>query len=126
MIDAALAVGPGMDPVLAAPGPARAREPVVLWRAGFVAADAQSVARSDGRVGCWRRGTGTHPLDWAESRSGASLWLCTFARTAGARAFDERHGFAAEAHGLEPTWPLGDVHDRWGAKVRHAAAGADG
>jgi GNAT superfamily N-acetyltransferase len=92
--------------------------------AGFIAADAESVAQLHVRVGCWRRGIGTCLLDWAKSQSGGSLWLYTFARNAGARAFYEHHGFVAEAHGFEPTWQLEDVRYRWVAGVRPALPGA--
>ena len=80
---------------------------------GFVAASAESVAQLHVRVGFQRRGIGARLLGWAKERSGGSLWLDTFARNLGARAFYERNGFVAIAHGFEPMWQLEDVKYRW-------------
>ena len=80
---------------------------------GFVAASRESIAQLYVRTGCQRSGVGTRLLDWAKAQSQGSLWLYTFARNRGARAFYERHGFVAIAHGFEPTWQLADVKYRW-------------
>ena len=80
---------------------------------GFVAASSESVAQLYVRVGCQRQGVGTMLLDWAKAQSCGSLWLYTFAQNAGARAFYERKGFVAVAHGFEPVWRLDDVKYRW-------------
>lgn len=80
---------------------------------GFIAASTESIAQLHVRVGFQRRGIGTQLLVWAKERSGGSLWLYTFARNAGARAFYERNGFAAIADGFEPVWQLDDVKYRW-------------
>lgn len=85
---------------------------------GFVAASAESVAQLYVRVGFQRQGIGARMLGWAKERSGGSLWLMTFARNRGARAFYERNGFVAIAHGFEPMWQLEDVKYRW---VREAS-----
>ena len=82
---------------------------------GFVAASAESIAQLHVRIGFQRRGIGTHMVDWAKRQSAGSLWLYTFARNHGARAFYEQQGFAAIAHGFEPTWQLADVKYRWQA-----------
>ena len=81
--------------------------------AGFVAASPESVAQLYVRLGFQRRGIGRQMLDWAKDQSDGSLWLYTFARNAGARAFYERNGFVAVAHGFEPTWQLDDVRYEW-------------
>ena len=80
---------------------------------GFVAASAESVAQLYVRVGCQRRGVGTQLLTWAKERSNGTLWLYTYAQNRGARAFYERHGFVAIAHGFEPTLRLEDVKYQW-------------
>ena len=80
---------------------------------GFVAASPQVVAQLYVRAGLQRRGIGTQLLEWAKAQSDGSLSLYTFARNAVARAFYERHGFVAVAHGFEPTWQLEDVQYRW-------------
>jgi ribosomal protein S18 acetylase RimI-like enzyme len=81
--------------------------------AGFVAADAQSVAQLYVRVDLRGRGIGPCLLAWAKSQSSGSLWLYTFARNTAARAFYERHGFVVEARGFEPMWQLDDIRYRW-------------
>jgi ribosomal protein S18 acetylase RimI-like enzyme len=81
--------------------------------AGFVAASRESVAQLYVRVGLQQQGVGTRLLDWAKSNSGGSLWLYTFARNGVARAFYEKNGFAAVAHGFEPFWQLEDVKYEW-------------
>lgn len=53
------------------------------------------------------------PMCWAKSGSHGHLCLYTFARNARARAFYEKHGFRAVAHGFEPTWHLDDVRYEW-------------
>ena len=80
---------------------------------GFIAASSEWIAQLYVRIGFQRRGIGGELLAWAKQRSGGSLWLYTFARNAGARAFYERNGFLAVAHGFEPTWQLDDVKYRW-------------
>ena len=80
---------------------------------GFVVAPAESVAQLYVRVDCHRQGNGTVLLDWAKTRSSGRLWLYTFAQNSKARAFYERHGFQATAHGFEPHWNLADVRDEW-------------
>lgn len=82
---------------------------------GFVAACPESVAQLYVRVGWQRRGIGTRLLTWAKSQSAGSLWLYTFARNHGARAFYARHGFVEVEHGFEPTWQLDDVRLQWSA-----------
>ena len=80
---------------------------------GFVAASAESVAQLYVRVGFQRRGIGAQLLAWAKMQSRGSLWLYTFAQNTGARAFYERNGFVAIAHGFEPNWQLDDVKYQW-------------
>jgi GNAT superfamily N-acetyltransferase len=80
---------------------------------GFVAASAQSIAQLYVRVGFQRQGIGARLLHWAKEQSSGSLELYTFARNAGARAFYERNGFVAVAHGFEPHWQLDDVKYQW-------------
>jgi GNAT superfamily N-acetyltransferase len=80
---------------------------------GFVAATPDSVAQLHVRLGYQRRGIGTGLLDWAKSRSSGSLWLRTFARNHGARAFYERNGFVAVAFGFDPEWRLAHVRYEW-------------
>lgn len=82
---------------------------------GFVAASAESIAQLYVRIGYQRRGIGTAMVEWAKRQSAGSLWLYTFARNLGARAFYEQQGFVAIAHGFEPTWQLADVKYRWPA-----------
>ena len=82
---------------------------------GFVAASRESVAQLYVRVGCHHRGIGTRMLDWAKDQSDGSLWLYTFARNRGARAFYARHGFREVAYGFEPSWQLDDVRLEWRA-----------
>ena len=80
---------------------------------GFVAASAESVAQLYVHVGYQGRGIGTQLLTWAKERSNATLWLYTYARNLGARAFYERHGFVAVAHGFEPILQLEDIKYQW-------------
>ena len=88
---------------------------------GFIAASAESVAQLYVRVGCQRRGIGTQLLAWAKERSIGHLWLFTFARNLGARAFYERNGFVAIAHGFEPMWQLEDIKYQWKVGTHNAA-----
>jgi ribosomal protein S18 acetylase RimI-like enzyme len=63
-----------------------------------------------------RRGVGTALLHRARERSPVELRLFTFQRNAPARAFYERHGFAAVAFGVSPAPELEpDVEYRWTA-----------
>ena len=82
---------------------------------GFLASNDAWIAQLYVRVGCQRQGIGTRLLDLAKAGSAGSLRLHTFERNQGARAFYERHGFRAIAHGFEPTWQLADVTYLWGA-----------
>src|SRR5688572_5848094 len=81
--------------------------------AGFVAANPESVSQLYVRRGLQRAGIGTRLLDWAKAQSAGSLWLYTFARNTGARAFYEKHGFTVAARGFEPTWQLDDLRYEW-------------
>lgn len=85
---------------------------------GFVAASRESVAQLFVRVGEQRRGIGRAMLDWAKAQSDGSLWLYAFARNTGARAFYEREGLVAVAHGFAPHWQLEDVEFHWRAHAR--------
>jgi GNAT superfamily N-acetyltransferase len=80
---------------------------------GFVAATPESVSQLYVRVGFARRGIGTLLLDWAKQHSSGRLWLYTFARNTGARAFYEKNGFVPVAFGFEPNWKLDDVRYEW-------------
>ena len=80
---------------------------------GFVAASPESIAQLYVRGDFQRRGVGTQLLSWAKQHSSGSLWLYTFARNVGARAFYERRGFTATAYGFEPNWRLDDVKYEW-------------
>lgn len=80
---------------------------------GFVAATSCSVAQLHVRRGFQRRGIGRHLLEWAKGQSSGSLWLYTFARNAGARAFYERNGFRIVSRGFEPHWQLEDIKYEW-------------
>lgn len=84
---------------------------------GFVAASPNSIAQLYVRRGFQRRGIGTRLLAWAKAQSAGTLWLHTFARNAGARAFYERHGFEIVARGHEPNWKLDDLRYEWSANT---------
>jgi GNAT superfamily N-acetyltransferase len=58
----------------------------------FVADSIHSIAELYGRVGFHRRGIGTQLLSWVTEHSGGTLWLYTFSRNLGARAFYEYQG----------------------------------
>ena len=63
-----------------------------------------------------RRGIGTALLQKAHEQSPVELRLFTFQRNAKARAFYEKHGFAAVAFGVSPAPELEpDVEYRWSA-----------
>lgn len=83
---------------------------------GFVAASTTSISQLYVRKGFHRRGIGSQLLEWAKNQSSGSLWLFTFERNAGARAFYERHGFKVVARGFEPTWKLNDIKYEWSSK----------
>jgi ribosomal protein S18 acetylase RimI-like enzyme len=85
---------------------------------GFLAASPASVAQLYVFRGHQRRGIGTQLLERAKAASAGSLWLYTFARNARARAFYEKHGFRAVAHGFEPTWQMDDVRYEWMRALR--------
>jgi ribosomal protein S18 acetylase RimI-like enzyme len=93
---------------------ARADDAIV----GFVAASPASIAQLQVRVGWQRQGLGTRMLEWAKAKSHGHLWLYTFARNARARAFYEKHGFRAVAHGFEPTWKMDHVRYEWTRPMR--------
>ena len=80
---------------------------------GFVAASATSISQLYVRKGFHRRGIGSRLLEWSKHQSSGSLWLFTFERNAGARAFYERHGFKIVARGFEPMWKLNDLKYEW-------------
>jgi GNAT superfamily N-acetyltransferase len=82
---------------------------------GFVAATPTSIAQLYVRKGFHRRGIGSQLLRWAKEQSSGSLWLYTFARNAGARAFYERNGFRIISLGHELEWDLDDVKYEWTA-----------
>ena len=82
---------------------------------GFVAATRDSVSQLYVRVGWQRGGIGRRLLGWAKAQSNGSLWLHTFERNAGARAFYEREGFVIAARGHEPSWDLADIRYEWSA-----------
>ena len=61
-----------------------------------------------------RKGVGTQLLRHAREHAKADLRLYTFQRNAAARAFYERHGFAAVAFGVSPAPESEpDVEYRW-------------
>jgi GNAT superfamily N-acetyltransferase len=80
---------------------------------GFVAATPTSVAQLYVRAGYHRQGIGSRLLAWAKEQSNGSLWLYTFARNSGARAFYEHHRFRIVARGFEPNWQLEDLRYEW-------------
>lgn len=82
---------------------------------GFLASSSESIDQLYVRVGCQRCGIGSALLALAKAESTGSLWLYTFAKNAGARAFYEHHGFSAVAFGFEEFWQLEDVQYRWEA-----------
>ncbi len=88
---------------------------------GFVAASPNSVAQLHVRIGLQRRGIGTKLLAWAKAQPTGSLWLYTFARNAGARAFYEHHGFVIAERGFEPEWQLEDIKYCWSAAEQNVA-----
>ena len=93
---------------------------------GFVAATRESISQLYVRTSEQRRGVGAQLLAWAKAQSCGRLWLFTFARNVGARAFYEKHGFRIVARGFEPTWQLDDLKYEWSADRRHAGFVLDG
>ena len=84
---------------------------------GFVAASPTAIAQLYVRKGFQRRGIGSRLLEWSKSQSSGSLWLFTFERNEGARAFYERHGFKIVARGFEPVWKLNDLKYEWRSEL---------
>jgi ribosomal protein S18 acetylase RimI-like enzyme len=84
---------------------------------GFIAASTESISQLYVRKGYDRRGIGSLLLQWAKEQSAGSLWLYTFERNAGARAFYEHHGFRIVARGHEPHWDLDDLKYEWHANA---------
>lgn len=82
---------------------------------GFVAASTSSLSQLYVRNGFHRRGIGSRLLEWAKKQSCGTLWLYTFERNAGARAFYERSGFSIVSRGFEPNWQLKDLKYEWSA-----------
>jgi len=69
-----------------------------------------------------QRGIGSALLRTAQAAAPTELRLFTFQRNAAARAFYERHGFAAVAFGISPAPELEpDVEYRWRASPPAAA-----
>jgi ribosomal protein S18 acetylase RimI-like enzyme len=87
---------------------------------GFVAASPTSIAQLYVRRGFHGRGIGSRLLAWAKAQSSGTLWLYTFARNTGARAFYEHHGFKVAARGHEPNWKLDDLRYEWTAGTSSA------
>lgn len=84
---------------------------------GFVAASPTFISQLYVRKGFHRRGIGSRLLEWCKGQSGGSLWLFTFERNVGARAFYERHGFRIVARGFEPMWQLNDLKYEWSSSA---------
>jgi GNAT superfamily N-acetyltransferase len=84
---------------------------------GFLAANHESVAQLDARLGYHREGMGSHRLPLilplAKRDPASSLWLYTFQQMVVAKRFYERHGFTAVEFGFEPNWQLADVKYQW-------------
>jgi GNAT superfamily N-acetyltransferase len=89
---------------------------------GFIACSPVSIAQLYVRVGHQRVGIGTQMLEWAKRRSVGSLWVYTFARNKGARAFYARQGFVEIAYGFEPFWELDDVRLQWKRRAQRPAS----
>ena len=82
--------------------------------AGLLALDAPWIRQFAVFQESQRRGVGTALLIEARARSPRELRLFTFRRNAPARAFYERHGFAAVAFGVSPAPESEpDVEYRW-------------
>jgi ribosomal protein S18 acetylase RimI-like enzyme len=86
--------------------------------AGFLASTPESIAHLYVAVPLIGRGIGSRLMALAKAQSSGSLWLCTFARNARARAFYERHGFADTGHGFENMWNLEDIRYVWSRQPR--------
>jgi GNAT superfamily N-acetyltransferase len=79
----------------------------------FLASTEVSVGHLYVRVDRIGEGIGSSLLGLAMQESRGHLWLYTFARNLGARAFYARHGFVEVARGFESTWQLEDVRMEW-------------
>jgi GNAT superfamily N-acetyltransferase len=82
---------------------------------GFIAASLDCLSQLYIRQDFQRRGIGARLLEWAKKQSCGSLFLYTFERNAGARAFYERNGFALVSDGFEKNWQLDDLKYEWRA-----------
>jgi len=83
---------------------------------GVIALEAPWIRQLAAFPGFQRQGVGTRLLLKARELSPAELRLFTFQRNVAARAFYERHGFAAVAFGVSPDPELEpDVEYRWTA-----------
>jgi GNAT superfamily N-acetyltransferase len=91
---------------------------------GFIASSPVAIAQLYVRVGHQRVGIGTQMLEWAKHHSVGSLWVYTFARNEGARAFYARQGFVEIAYGFEPFWELDDVRLQWKRRAQLPASPA--
>lgn len=80
---------------------------------GFMASTPESIAQLYVAVAHLRRGIGSRFVERAKAECSGRLWLHTFVRNLGARAFYERHGFVDRGHGFENMWKLEDIRYEW-------------